>query len=298
MTRKKYILLGMTIAVITVFGIAATYNYPINSVSTLSQYIVGGTGAGTVLPDGKSLYDVLGGYTDDGGGDNSDTIKAHLDLISKYVADGDGDFATGTALPANKSLYDLLGAYTADGGADDEDTIMAHLDLIYADTSAMDTASEVQALAGTAYTEKAISYEVSTITNGNHDCFTVTGGPIRIIEIASYVTTEIGAESNLVGYNVNTTTPAADTAFGTDGTALETNADAVGTLYTWDGTVATDLTATTNGVALGGAAGTGLIVPAGGTVELACANDGAVDGAITVYMRYVPLASGVTVATP
>lgn len=144
---------------------------------------------------------------------------------------------------------------------------------------------------------KAISKTISTITNGNHNLFVVAGGPIKIIEIAAYVATEIGAEGNLVNYNIDPTAPASDTVFGTDGTALETNADAVGTLYTWDGVIANDLTATTNGVALGVAAYSGLIVPAG-SIELACANDGSVDGAITVYMRYIPLStsSAVTAA--
>jgi len=217
---------------------------------------------------------------------NSDTIAANEDgsVLERLEQIQEGvNKGTGTALPANKSLYDVTGAYTADGGADDEDTIMAHLDLVYADSAALDD-----------FKEKSVSKEISTITNGNHDLFVVAGGPIKILEIVAYVTTEIGAEGNLVNYNIDPTTPATDTVFGTDGTALETNADAVGTLYTWDGVVANDLTATTNGVALGVAAESGIIVPAG-SIELACANDGSVDGAITVYMRYIPLASGVTV---
>lgn len=50
----------------------------------LSKYVVDGTGdwaSGTVLPDNKSIYDVLGAYTADSGGDDEDTIMAHLDLI-------------------------------------------------------------------------------------------------------------------------------------------------------------------------------------------------------------------------
>jgi len=139
-----------------------------------------------------------------------------------------------------------------------------------------------------------ISDVVTGFTNGTAGLFTVAGGPIKIIEIVGYVTDTIGSEGNLVNYNINPTAPAADTVFGTDGTALETNADAIGTLYTWDGVVANDLTATTNGAALGVAAYSGIIVPIG-AIELATANDGTVSGEITVYMRYLALDSDVTV---
>lgn len=264
----------------------------------IMKYVSDGSGGGAVvgasLPAGKSLFDIIGEtYTDDGGGDHLDDVASHLNTISKYICDGDGDFATGAALPSNVSIYNVTGAFSGDGGAAQDDSVKASLDLVHTDldTIITDTA-ELQPAAA-----KCISKEISTITNGNHDLFAVAGGPIKIIEIVGYVTTQIGSEGNLVNYNIDPTTPATDTVFGTDGTALETNGDAVGTLYTWDGVVANDLTATTNGVALGTAAYSGLIVPAG-SIELACANDGSVDGAITVYMRYQPLStsSAVTAA--
>lgn len=257
-------------------------------INLVLKYLADGTGGGAQvgasLPAGKSLFDIIGDeYTDDGGNDNLDSVAAHLNLLSKYVADGDGDFATGSALPSNKSLYDLLGAYTGDGGADDEDTIMAHLDLIYG-------VSKQQ--------EQCISKTISTIANGNNDLFAVTGGPIKLIDIVGYVTTQIGAESCKINYNIDPTTPETDTAFATDGDPLECNADAVGTLYTWNGVIATDLTATTNGVALGNAAMSGLIIPAG-SIEMTATHDGTCDGAITVYMRYIPLStSSVVTAAP
>lgn len=138
---------------------------------------------------------------------------------------------------------------------------------------------------------------INGFANGTAGLFTIAGGPIQIVDIVSYVTVEIGGEGNLVNYNINPTTPGTDTAFGTDGTALETNGNAIGTLYTWNGVIANDLTDTTNGTALsGGTAANGehLIVPIG-ALELATANDGTVSGEITVYMTYRPLAPGVTV---
>jgi hypothetical protein len=142
--------------------------------------------------------------------------------------------------------------------------------------------------------EMAISKTVTTLMSGNNNLFVVAGGPIKILEITAYVTTEIEGKSCLINYNIDPTAPATDTVFGTDGTALEINADAVGTLYTWDGVVANDLTATTNGVALGLAAFSGLIVPAG-SIELAAVVATSATGAITVYMRYIPLSTSSTV---
>jgi hypothetical protein len=207
--------------------------------------------------------------------------------LSQYLASGDGDWATGQPLPSNTSIVDVMGDFTGphDGAAQD-DNVKASLDLAHTDLDAL--------IVYGAMREQSISKAITTIANGNNDLFVVAGGPIKVLEIVAYVDTEIGAESVLINYNINPTAPAADTAFATDGTALEINADAVGTVYTWDGVIDNDLTATTNGVALGLAAYSGLVVPAG-SIELTAAHDGTADGAITVYMRYVPLASGVTV---
>lgn len=138
-----------------------------------------------------------------------------------------------------------------------------------------------------------VSKTLTTIANGNNDLFVVSG-TCKIVEIVGIVTTQIEAKSCLINYNMDPTSPAGDTAFGTDGTALEINADAVGTLYTWDGVVANDLTATTNGVAIGMANDTGLVVPAG-SLELAAVVATSATGAITFSVRYVPLESGATI---
>jgi len=146
--------------------------------------------------------------------------------------------------------------------------------------------------------EMAISKTVTTIMSGNNNLFVVSGGPIKILEITAYVSTVIEAKSCLINYNIDPTLPATDTPFATDTTALEINADAADTLYTWDGVIANDLTATTNGVALGVAALSGLIVPAG-SIELAAVVSTSATGAITVYMRYIPLStSSVVTAAP
>jgi len=90
--------------------------------------------------------------------------------------------------------------------------------------------------------------------------------------------------------------------FGTDGTALEINADAVGALYTWDGIIDNDLVATDNGVALGLPAPTdgstdksgSLVVPVG-SLEFAAVVATSATGQINFYLRYEPLIPGAIV---
>lgn len=193
-------------------------------------------------------------------------------------------------------IRDYLGSFTGPGtGVAQDDNIKASLDLahtdldaILADTAAIDTASELQTLAGTITMERSISKSLASIANGANNLFAVTGGPIIMTRFVMYVTTGIEAKSVLIGGNIDPTTPATDTVFGTDGTALEINGDAAGTVYSWDGVLATDFTATTNGVVLdaGTDVSAGLIVPPG-MIELT--SSAAATGAITVYMSYIPL---------
>lgn len=142
--------------------------------------------------------------------------------------------------------------------------------------------------------ERCVTKSLTSILSGNNDLFVIAGGPIKIIEIVGIVTTTaIEGKSCLINYNMDPTTPAGDTVFGTDGTALEINADTVGALYTWDGVIATDLTATDNGVALGMPAPT-LIVPAG-SLELAVVVSTSATGQIDFYLRYKPMVPGAIV---
>jgi hypothetical protein len=195
---------------------------------------------------------------------------------------------------------------------EDVETAVTYYDLLSAiltDTATLDSASELKTLlfgsdtagapatattAITAYQEKWISKATSTIANGNNDLFVVAGGPIKILEIVTYITSNIGSEGCLIGYNVDPTSPATDTVFGTDGTALECNGMVAGGYLRWDGVLANDLTLVTYGVGLGTPTTSGLIVPAG-SIELTAAHDGTCAGALKTYMRYVPLDTGVTV---
>lgn len=142
--------------------------------------------------------------------------------------------------------------------------------------------------------EQCVTKSLTSIVNGNNDLFVVAGGPIKIIELFGIVTTTaIEGKSALINYNMDPTIPAGDTVFGTDGTALEINGDTVGALYTWDGVIANDLTATDNGVALGMPAPT-LIVPAG-SLELAVVVATSATGQIDFFLRYKPMVPGAIV---
>ena len=146
---------------------------------------------------------------------------------------------------------------------------------------------------------KSVTKRLTTILSGNNNLFNIIGGPIKIIEIIGIVAVQIEGKSCLINYNMDPISPAGDTVFGTDGTALEINGDLIGTLYTWDGIVDNDLVATTNGVALGTPAPTDgstdksgqLICPAG-SLELAAVVATSATGAIDFYLRYVPLVPG------
>lgn len=146
---------------------------------------------------------------------------------------------------------------------------------------------------------KSVRKRLVTIVNGNNNLFNIIGGPIKLIEIIGIVAVQIEAKGCLINYNMDPTSPAGDTAFATDGTALEINNDAVGTIYTWDGVMNNDLVATTNGVFLGTPANTdgqtdqagSLICPAG-SLELAAVVATSATGTIDFYLRYLPLLPG------
>jgi hypothetical protein len=181
----------------------------------------------------------------------------------------------------NGQAITRLGAYTGpESGVAADDNVKAANDLILADGVEAATQATLEA--------KCISKDLASLASGANVLFTVAGGPIKLVEIVAICTGDIQAQSTLIGYNVAVTTPAGDVPFGTDGTALEINADAAGTLYTWDGVIAADLVATTAGVAIasGSDVTNGLIIPPG---DIELTSSATSTGTLTVSMRYLPL---------
>jgi hypothetical protein len=116
--------------------------------------------------------------------------------------------------------------------------------------------------------------------------FTITGGPILLMNIVGEVTTAIQNQAD------NTKLVAAPTVgSATDLCAVTDIAnDAVGTFYNITGTLANALVKAANGTAIG-QAGT-VVIPAG-TINLSCAASNT--GSVAWRIRYKPLAPGVTV---
>jgi hypothetical protein len=114
---------------------------------------------------------------------------------------------------------------------------------------------------------------------GEDPLFTVTGGPIAIIEFYGRVTTLIGANVSTCQIQGKVTTPAGDVNFST-AVAIET--DAPGTLYTFTAAAPGVLTPTTAG-ALANVPVTKWVMPPGSIVaEFSAANT----GVIAWYMVY------------
>lgn len=188
------------------------------------------------------------------------------------------------------SVRERLGNFTGPiTGAAQDDNVKASLDLLNADTALIvaDTA-EIQQTNGV----RTISKSLATVASGANNIFAVTGGSIKVTEWTIYIDTVMVATGCLIGGNVDPTVPATDTVFGTDGTALEFNNMAAGSLVLWSGVLAADFTAVTNGVGLSTNTAEGMIVPAG-MIELTASASNA--GALTVYMSYVALGEGVVV---
>jgi len=128
-----------------------------------------------------------------------------------------------------------------------------------------------------------------TATSQTDDLFDVAGGPILITSMYGVVTTAIGGAGNTIKLNLDADAGWEDYDFST---AVETNADAQGTRYTFSNAALSVLTPQ-EGTA-GGASS--LMAPwhcGEGMIEQTCS--GATTGAIKWYMTYKPLAAGVTV---
>lgn len=215
------------------------------------------------------------------------TVAADADLTT-YIADGTA-LAHIMSATANTSTFaastDSLEAISVAVAANAVEIAEADANnlAILADTAAIQQSAPY-----------AVTKALATVASGLNNLFTVSGGPVKVLELVAYVTAEIEGKSCLINYSFDPTNPATDTVFATTGTALEINADAIGTLYTWDGVVANNLIATTNGVALGLPTESGIILPTG-SLELAAVVSTSATGTITFYLRYLPLAPGATV---
>lgn len=194
-----------------------------------------------------------------------------LDILHK-----DTSYTYDKATDAQEALSDKLGGFSGDGGAAQDDSAKASLDLAHTDLDSL-----------LYWQEKTISKAATSQTD---DLFDVAGGGILIKSFFGIVTTNIGATGNTIKINLDADTGWVDRDFST---AVETNGDAAGTLY-----VFTDANpAVFTPLEIGASEGASILMTpwacGEGMIEQTCS--GSTTGAITWYMTYVPLKTGVTV---
>jgi hypothetical protein len=126
-----------------------------------------------------------------------------------------------------------------------------------------------------------------SVESGTDDLFTISGGPINILEIMGIVTTNIGAGTTNVKLQITTTTPAATVDMNAG--AVDIDADAAGTSYQTINTtgIFTPVTAGYVKEANSFATLPTTFVAPIGTIKLN--SDAARSGVIKWYLRYVPL---------
>lgn len=141
--------------------------------------------------------------------------------------------------------------------------------------------------------EKAVSAGPQIVTGGSvANIFTITGGPIEVVALAGEITTAVSANAcNLK--MIMDPTAGADTDMCA---VLDINGFVVNSWIHLDGTIANAAVQGVPGTAL--PLGVGMDVPLilpPGTIDMNLANSDPTTGAITWYMRYKPLKTGVTV---
>lgn len=136
--------------------------------------------------------------------------------------------------------------------------------------------------------EKMLYKPAATMVNGT-TIFTVLGGPIIIIGIGAVCITANDATASTLQWSADGTDGAATTITGAS--ASLANAAAGAMVVSVPGTLATAPAVYANGVGIAGTVG--IIVPAG--IITTVVGVGSTTGTWRQFIRYRPLASGVTV---
>ncbi len=140
----------------------------------------------------------------------------------------------------------------------------------------------------------AMESSVTSLTTGANTLFTISGGPIKILEIVGIVTTNVQAQATSCKLTTTTVSPAATVDMSA--AAVDLTGVAAGTSIRHIGTTAI-LTPVTAGFVMEGNAfatnDTQFLVPAG-TIQLNNAS-ATNTGAIKWYLRYVPLSQNTRV---
>lgn len=187
---------------------------------------------------------------------------------------------TGTLVPSadavtNTSSRDVVGNKTDAAAAGDVSTTESLM--AYAKQSVMDNFALPRCV------EKADG----AVLSGADDLFTITGGPIKVLEITGIVTTAIGAGTTNAKLQITTTEPAATVDMNAG--AVDIDADAAGTSYQTINTTGVFTPVTAGYVKEANSFATlptTFLCPIG-TIKFT--SDAARSGNIKWYLRYVPL---------
>jgi len=132
-------------------------------------------------------------------------------------------------------------------------------------------------------------YRVASVLVNGTTIFTITGGPIQILALGCVCITANDATASTLQYSADGTDGAATTITGASASLA---AAAAGTIVAAvPGTLATAPALYANGVGLAGTVG--IIVPAG--IITTVVGVGSTTGTWRHFIRYMPLAPGVTV---
>lgn len=190
------------------------------------------------------------------------------------------DTIEGAAAATQSLLTDVKGVLQRLGADNANNTSATTLVVANRDGSILERLEQLEATV-----QKTIAKVQTTPSGGADALFTITGGPIHVVSIWGVVTTVlVGAANGTL--QATTTDPAATTAMST---TVAIDNDAKGTVYTFVGPSGV-LTPTTLGLTLIDMGSTTLtetqyIVPIGNINFL---TSGALTGAITWYMSYIP----------
>lgn len=141
--------------------------------------------------------------------------------------------------------------------------------------------------------EKAVSAGAQIVTGGSvANIFTITGGPIEVVSLVGEVTTAVSNNPCNMKLIMDPTA-GADTDMCL---VLDIDSFVINTWIHLDGTIGNAAVENVPGAAL--PLGVGMDIPLilpPGTIDMNLANSNPSTGAITWYMRYKPLKTGITV---
>lgn len=224
-------------------------------------------------------YDAKGGYYFAG---SDDTAVASMITGSSAALGTDGTTVTDSAT----TVLGAIGANNADNAYSSSSVVSNR------DGSVLERTEYL--MASNLSFPQCVASSAKVLTTGAINMFTIAGGPIKVLELVGIVTTIVQAQATSTKITVTTTSPAATVDLSA--AAVDLTGAAAGSSIRHINTTGI-LTVVAAGFVMEGNAfatnDTQYLVPAG-TMQINNAS-ASNTGQITWYMRYVPLAPGVTV---